>query len=338
MAKKAASEFKDSEENDRKRAIDGQATLGAEEVFQDSLEHIVVAAGEGAGDRMPGAHVGQQLGSEESKRETLYGIFDYVDGTTLAARGLDGAVSLGAIGRKVTSVPDLQVYCLLLPPYARDLDIDLFRGAPEHVGVEDILALYSRWKDWKVGHEGFRVLTHSVDTGTFHDDLIRALRGVGGVEVIIPHPVIIEPNYLLSIAGFGKESIDAMIGVFGFPEMVFACALFDLFKESGWRMVMRPAGLEAKSSGVRSRSLMPLLDFTDYEKLQLSAVGLLPDRQYERTDFVSTGSALAAAVFAVTDNPLLQLGAAVLRDGVWSVEGIMLTRASHVRVIIRMRG
>jgi fructose-1,6-bisphosphatase/sedoheptulose 1,7-bisphosphatase-like protein len=327
----AAHEFADTDESSRKREIDGAATAAAESVFAQMDRQLVVASGEGAGDNAPGAEVGQKFGFSGSEKESVFGVFDYVDGTTLTARSMDGAISIGAISHAILSAPDLQAYCLLVPPYARDLNVDLLHGFPEHEGVGYIREIHSRWAMERESGERFPILTHSTDTGTFHTDLIAELRKIDDADVIIPNPVIIEPNFLLSAQGLGRIRVDCMIGVFGFPEMVFACSLLDLFDQD-WRMFLRPASLEPKNRGMPSPRIEPLFSFTEDERQQLRAAGLTEDRQYSAEDFVPHGSTLAAAIFAVTNNKQLLLAAPQREETGWRVNGFVLAQSVTLRV------
>ena len=92
----------------------------------------------------------------------------------------------------------------------------------------------------------------------------------------MPAPVIVEPPYVLARAGLVEPRVDTMIGVFGFPELVFACLLLELIAPQ-FTFVFRPASL----SGLKhsSSTLAPLFHFTEDEVRQLAEVGLDPHAQ-----------------------------------------------------------
>ncbi|MET8862102.1 fructose-bisphosphatase class II [Nonomuraea sp. NPDC004580] len=312
----------DEEIHVRKRRIDGQATAAAESILKGFTERLVIVAGEGPGEQMPGALLGQEFGAGGGR--TWSGVFDYVDGTTLTALGLPGALSLGGLGVGLRAVPDLQAYAVLAPiSIASRLDIST---PPEEHALElvDLIgAQYGR------GLGDVRVVTHSRDTGPFHQTLIDRLREGGVGDVIVPDPVIIEPPYVLARAGVVKPAIDTMIGVFGFPELMFACLLLELIAPQ-FTFVFRPASL----SGLRSdaATLAPLFDFDDEEIEQLAGVGLEPHKQFVGSHLVPAGTGRAAAMFSVTGCAPLRLRPPSRHGRGVSVEGLLVERGGMTRL------
>lgn len=121
-AGKMAADSTTGEIQDRKRRIDHDATAAAESILRGFAERLVIVAGEGPGEQMPGAYVGQELGDASGRAWS--GVFDYIDGTTLTALGLPGALALGGLGQGLRAVPDLQAYAVLAPTSIADrLDI-----------------------------------------------------------------------------------------------------------------------------------------------------------------------------------------------------------------------
>ncbi|SDJ35119.1 fructose-bisphosphatase class II [Nonomuraea jiangxiensis] len=311
----------------RKRRIDGQATAAAESILRGFAERLVIVAGEGPGEQMPGAFVGQELGGDASSPRTWSGIFDYVDGTTLTALGLPGALSLGGLGEGLRSVPDLQAYAVLAPvSIAGRLDL----GTPPEEHALDLIDAIGA--ECGVRRRGdLRVVTHSHDTGPFHQTLIRRLREGGVGDVVVPDPVIIEPPYVLARAGLVEPRVDTMIGVFGFPELMFACLILELIAPQ-FTFVFRPASL----SGLRGESstLAPLFDFEDDEVEQLAAVGLRPHEQFVGSHLVPAGTGRAAAMFSVTGSPLLRLDPPERHGDSVAVAGLLLERGRTTRLRI----
>ncbi|MEV0590941.1 fructose-bisphosphatase class II [Nonomuraea cavernae] len=314
----------------RKRRIDGDATAAAESILRRFADRLVIVAGEGPGEQMPGAFLGQELGHARDPSRTWSGIFDYVDGTTLTALGLPGALSLGGLGKGLRGVPDLQAYAVLAPvSIAGRLDIGT---PPEEHALDMVEAIGAECGVHRLGD--LRVVTHSQDTGAFHQTLISRLVDGGVGEVVVPDPVIIEPPYVLARAGLVEPRTDTMIGVFGFPELAFACLILDLIAPQ-FTFVFRPASL----SGLRAKSvtLAPLFDFEDEEVEQLADVGLGPHSRLLGSDLVPTGSGRAAAMFSVTGSPLLSLEPPARHDGAVSVEGLLVERGRMTRLKVISR-
>lgn len=309
-----------------KKHIDGAATTAAEALLDAAAISIRVSAGEGERDASPGAEVGQRLGQSNGV-DVYSGVFDYVDGTALAAAGLPGALSLGGLGRDLRSVPDLQAFAVLVPTaVAHEIDV--------MARVEDVVDDTVR----RIARHAARderelvVATHSVSsTRSPHMAVVRRLRAKG-VHVLVPDPVTIEPPYLLSLAGLAAPRIDSMIGAIGLSELAFAALLLDLVRP-GYAFVFRLAGVDAlrASEGVRLDSMF---DLTPTERESYARTGWNVARPYRTTDIVPEGHAVAAALFAVTANDMLDLAPPVLVGGLVTTSGLALTPGGGV---LRMR-
>ncbi|MGW2619233.1 fructose-bisphosphatase class II [Streptomyces sp. NPDC001500] len=285
--------------NDRKVAVDGAATDAAEKVLRLAPFGIRVAAGEGERDDSPGAHSGQWLGLEESKaRRKVDGVFDYVDGTELAATAQPGALTLGGFGGGVRPVPDLQAYAVLAPvELLRDLDLML---RPEDA-VVPLLDRIAASRD-KLPAD-LTVSTHSIASTPMHHTLIQLMRSRVRA-VLVPESVTVEPPYLLSLVGLSEPRIDSMIGAIGLSELAFAAGLVDLVAP-GLGFAFRLASIAGPRAEPDLTSLDALFKFSEDEEAALTSSGWDKDRQYTSEDLVRPGTSRSAALFAVTDNPSL---------------------------------
>lgn len=308
-----------------KKAIDGAATRSAEAVFHAADLVIEVMAGEGQRDESPGAYAGQSLGDQSTAgRRRRHGIFDYVDGTSLAARRMPGALSLGALGQGFRRVPDLQAYAVLAPiELAGQLDI----MSPPEKHAPEILRGLSAWADRPV--EDMVVVTHSIASHGHHRSLIRLLQDRVG-QLIVPDPVTIEPPYLLSLAGITRPRIDTLMGAIGLCELAFASVLLDLLHPD-YTFVFRMASI----AGQRARpaeDLSPLWEFGGDELDELNAAGWRVDRAYTGRDIVAPGGAEVAAIFSITGDAALALDP-VRRDGdAVLTQGLLVERGRVSRV------
>ncbi|GLY89107.1 hypothetical protein Airi02_070360 [Actinoallomurus iriomotensis] len=288
----------DGELSSTKRAIDAAATNAAEAVFAGTTAEINVTAGEGVRDASPGAQTGQVI-NRGGPAGRWDGIFDYVDGTTLAARSLAGALALGGLGQGFRPVPDLQAYAILAPVGALD-GFDIMSSPEDHAA--EALKRIADALDMKV--TDLAVVTHSVNGHHHHAGLIERMSQCAG-EVVVPPHVSVEPPYLLSLTGLSQPRVHALVGAIGLTELAFAAALLDLVAPH-YEFVFRPASI-AGQRREQGETLGPLFKFTDEEVGELAEAGWATDRQYLSSDIVPRGSAEAAAIFAVTENDALSL-------------------------------
>ncbi|MFI7426698.1 fructose-bisphosphatase class II [Micromonospora sp. NPDC049836] len=305
-----------------KTRVDGAATAAAEAVFRRSALQIRVTAGEGERDGSPGASSGQTLGRQAGADGAVDGVFDYVDGTTLAVLGEPGALALGGLGSGLRSVPDLSAYAVLAPHLILP-ELDVLTTPEAHA-----LPILRRIAD-AAGKplDTLTVFTHSIAEKPLHRTLVDLMRPAVG-RVIVPPLVTIEPPYLLSLAGLAEPRIDAMIGSIGLSELAFAALLLDLVApEHGF--VFRVASMAGPRRHPASVTLDPLFAFNAEEEQQFAAHGWRTDRQYTSADLVPAGSARLAAIFAVTDEPMLRLTGASQPSG-GRTQGLLLEPGGQV--------
>ncbi|MGW5653019.1 fructose-bisphosphatase class II [Streptomyces humi] len=324
-AAEARSDFADGMSlNDRKVSVDGAATEAAEKILRQAPFRIRVAAGEGERDDSPGAHSGQWLGLQDETVPKVDAVFDYVDGTELAAENLPGALTLGGFGSDVRAVPDLQAYAVLAPvDLLEDLDL---RPVPE-VSVIPVLDRIAK----AVGKSpaSLTVSTHSVASKPMHSALVELMRELGS-EVLVPERVTVEPPYLLSLIGLSQPRIDTMIGAIGLSELAFAAGLIDLIAPD-LAFAFRLASIAGPRAEPDLTNLDALFKFSEDEEIALRRSGWDKDRPYTSKDLVRPGSSRAAALFAVTDNPALGIrGPRPDEEGVVRVEGFLVKQAARV--------
>jgi fructose-1,6-bisphosphatase/sedoheptulose 1,7-bisphosphatase-like protein len=317
---------------ERKKAIDGAATAAAEQVFDHAALDIRVVAGEGERDESPGATVGQHLGTTATTTLRLDGVFDYVDGTALAAAGLPGALALGSFGEGISVVPDLQAYCVLGP--AKILDrLDIMSSPESHaMGALATIAAASA-----KGVADLVVYTHAAGKRPMHATLIERIRPAVAT-VVTQEVVTVEPPHLLSLAGLSQPRIDTMIGAIGLSELVFAATLLDLVNPD-YGFVFRVASIAGPRRKPDNITLDALFDFTPAEIESYEQAGWDTDRQYSNADLLAPGSAVCACVFAVTRNDVLDLPAPSLDTHDVTTTGLLLEPGGRTtRVTVHYRG
>jgi fructose-1,6-bisphosphatase/sedoheptulose 1,7-bisphosphatase-like protein len=307
----------------RKKIIDGAATAAAESILSRGAFLIRVAAGEGERDDSPGAHVGQQIGSGTAADPQVDGVFDYVDGTALAADSEPGAVALGAIGTGVRQVPDLQAFAIIGP---RTVVADLEISAPlEAAGMQAFRALAGAASSQQV-----TVLTHALGSRPNHRLLVEQLHEAGA-RVIVPPKVTVEPPYLLSLAGLSEPKIDCMIGGIGLSELSYAAALLDLIApDFGIRFAV--GSVSGPRRAPDRTDLSATLDFSDAELRLMAAHSLTSNATYDGADLISSGGALAAYLFTVTPNSVLGLPGA-MEERPYTTSGIVVLPGPQVALV-----
>lgn len=280
-----------------KKLIDGAATAAGERVTSRSKARLEIRGGEGVRDHSPGAVTGQVFGPAEGK--TTYAVIDYVDGTGLVARGLPGALALGATSDQMLAIPDLKVFCVLLP---RDLAGKVEFGDSPMDTMGSAIASFCAAQRRSPG--SLRVLTHSRDVGSDQELWHSALRSVAGT-VVVPAPISVEPPYLLAMARHLPEAMDVMIGVMGLTELVYGAALLDILDSDYtfvFRLVNTASGKRLLADGSSSA-----YHLEDSDRQAALGFGMAADAVHAHPGFVPSKRARMAAMFAVTECPSIML-------------------------------
>lgn len=318
----------------RKEQVDGAATRAAEAIFDGAPIDLTVKAGEGERDSSPGAATGQHLGAETTtatKPQAVDGVFDYVDGTGLAAERAAGALALGSMGHGVRPVPDLQSYAVTAPTdVVNRLEI---MSPPE---LHALVALSEIAQALGRPVSDLTIFTHAIHSNSMHQTLIDRLRP-SVKKLIVPESVTVEPPYLLSLAGITEPLVDSMIGAVGLTELAFAATLLDLICPD-YGFAFRIGSVAGPRKNRKVDTLDPLFDFSEDESAMLKSAGLSAERQYTNLDLVPHGGSLSAAIFAVTKDPLMGLSAPHGDSAGYFTNGFLITRGSNIsKVTLRYR-
>ena len=273
-----------------KKIIDATASKAFEESILSWPTPVNIVASEAKdefGDSQPEPKVATKTSSGLSVA------VDVVDGTTLVAKGLDGAYSICAVGHGIKTFPDLRSYAVLAPKsVANRLDM---ASAPEEA-IKHNLSIIAKGCGKNISD--LVVVTHSTDIGRQHDTLIKAMTDLG-VGVIVPDPVVIESPYVIRICQGGD--IDAMIGVFGLPEIAIGSLIAKAINKD-YKFMFRITG----NSGLLNRdntTLDDLLKTTDAEKEYVSSLGLSCNKIYSSDDVAGGGVFFVGT--AITNDPVL---------------------------------
>lgn len=288
----------------RKQAIDGAATRAGEAVLRRTVEPIVVRAGEGVRDDSPGAALDQRFGTDG---DPLHAVIDYVDGTTLVAKGLPNALALGGLGREIRRTPDLKSFAALLPREAAER-LPAWNSPRE---LAQAVTHELRRGESGRSHRNLSLLTHSRDASGSQEEWYDYLQVLVD-EVIVPDPVAVEPPFILSRRFDLGPHIDGMVGIMGLVELVYAGLLLDLCDVDEVFSFRLVRSRDAKS--LVSSSMADYL--VEADEAQRARHANLSDtgRVYSSDEFVTPGTGVSAAMFAITPNEFLPLSFSGLEE------------------------
>lgn len=224
---------------------------------------------------------------------------DVVDGTTLAATGLNGAYTLSAGAFGLATFPDLQAYVVGSPKEV--LDKFNFFNKPEDEALSLVQNLCEYYQ--KIPSE-LKIATSSPDKGEHHTTLIKNLEGMG-VKVIIPNPVIVEPPYVLSMALRTQNAPDCIIGVLGLPEVVINTLLLATLNKN-YELRFRIAS-NAMVKTPEQKDLRDVFKFQANEMEELNSLKLSTETIYDKEAISSNLCNACFSATAITNDEILGL-------------------------------
>lgn len=192
-----------------KNLVDGAAVSAMRFVLGHVHMDGIVVIGEGEKDEAPMLYIGEKIGDGSSLRVDI--AVDPVDGTTLTAKGLPGAISAVALSARGTmNCPREVVYVnkVVAGREARDV-VDI--NAPVAENLKNI----AKAKKMKVSE-----LTVVVLDRPRHEQLISEIRGAGARIKLIS-----DGDVAASIqAALPDTGVDVLMGIGGTPEGVLSAA------------------------------------------------------------------------------------------------------------------
>ena len=192
-----------------KNLVDGAAVSAMRFVLGHVHMDGIVVIGEGEKDEAPMLYIGEKIGDGSNLRVDI--AVDPVDGTTLTAKGLPGAISAVALSARGTmNCPREVVYVnkVVAGREARDV-VDI--NAPVAENLKNI----AKAKKMKVSQ-----LTVVVLDRPRHEQLISEIRGAGARIKLIS-----DGDVAASIqAALPDTGVDVLMGIGGTPEGVLSAA------------------------------------------------------------------------------------------------------------------
>jgi len=192
-----------------KNLVDGAAVSAMRYVLDHVRMDGIVVIGEGEKDEAPMLYIGERIGDGSGLHVDI--AVDPIDGTTLVARGLPGAISAVALSARGTmNCPRQLVYVnkIVTGPEAKDVvDID--------ASVADNLKNIAKAKKRKVSE-----LTVVVLDRPRHEHLLSEIRSAGARIKLIS-----DGDVAASIqAALPETGVDVLMGIGGTPEGVLSAA------------------------------------------------------------------------------------------------------------------
>ncbi len=263
------------------------------------LGHIrmdgVVVIGEGEKDQAPMLYIGERIGDGSGLHVDI--AVDPIDGTTLVAKGLPGAISAVALSARGTlNCPRQVVYMnkIVTGPEAKDVvDID--------ASVADNLRNIARAKKRKVSE-----LTVVVLDRARHDHLLSEIRGAGARIKLIS-----DGDVAASILAVLPETgVDVLMGIGGTPEGVLSAA-----------------AIRCIGGGIQCKAWPR----DEKEREAASAKGVDLDKVYRTEDLVNSEDVFFAAT-GVSSGEMVK-GVRYSSGGAWTQSLAMRSRSGTIRWI-----
>ncbi|MFC1925805.1 class II fructose-bisphosphatase [Chloroflexota bacterium] len=238
----------------------------------------VVVIGEGEKDEAPMLYIGEHIGDGSELRVDI--AVDPVDGTTLTAKGLPGAISVVALSAKGTMHCPRELFYMnkiVTGPEAKDY-VDINASVAEN--LENI----ARAKKRKVSE-----LTVVVLDRPRHEQLISDIRSAGArVKLISDGDVAASIDAALP----GRE-IDALMGIGGTPEGVLSAAAIHCIgggiQCKGWPR-NESERKSAMDAGVNLNKVYKTQDLIDSDDVFFAATGVSSGELLKGVRYFSGGA------------------------------------------------
>jgi fructose-1,6-bisphosphatase II len=255
----------------------------------------IIAIGEGEKDEAPMLYIGEHIGDGSDLKVDI--AVDPIDGTTLVARGLPGAISVVALSAKGTiRYPRQFVYMnkIVTGPEAKDY-IDI--NAPVAENLKNIA---------KAKKRNISELTVVVLDRPRHEQLLSDIRSTGARVKLIS-----DGDVSASIdAALHEREVDALMGIGGTPEGVLSAA-----------------AIHCIGGGIQCKAWPR----NDNERKDAMAAGVNVDKVYKTEDLIDSDDVFFAAT-GVSSGELLK-GVRYFSGGALTQSIAMRCRSGTIRWI-----
>jgi len=276
-----------------KEAVDQAAVDAMRLVLQTVDMDGVVVIGEGEKDEAPMLYIGEHIGNGNAPRVDV--AVDPVDGTTLTANGLGGAISVVALAERdslfFTHVPYMDK--LVVGPRAAGA-VDITRSVTEN--VKATAGAYGR---------DVRDLTVVILNRPRNEPLVEEVRAVGARIRLIGDGDVAAGLMALMDEHTG---IDMLVGVGGAPEgVITACTVRCLGGDMQARLWARNDGDRdmAEKEGREIGRVLTLDDLCSGDRVFVAATGVTDGEMLQGVRYLSSG--------AITDSIVMRSASGTVR-------------------------
>lgn len=278
-----------------KMAADDAATSAMRAVFDTIQMDGVVVIGEGEMDEAPMLYIGEKLGTGSGP--ALDVAVDPLEGTSIVAKGMNGAIAVLAIAPRG---------CLLNAP---DMYMDKIAVGPKAAGKIDINAPVEQNLRAVAEAEGKELsdLTVVVLDRPRHSEIINTCRQLG-VRIKLISDGDVSPAVAAAIAGSG---VDMVLGIGGAPEGVLAAA-----------------ALKCLGGEMQGR----LIPMDDEERERAAKMGISDLSKVLYMDDLVRGNDVIFAATGITDGDMLK-GVQFTGHGATTYSIVMRAKTGTVRFV-----
>jgi fructose-1,6-bisphosphatase II len=252
-----------------KEMADDAAVTAMRRMFDTVQIDGTVVIGEGEMDEAPMLYIGERLGTRVGPELDV--AVDPLDGTSIVARGMSGALAVLAVAPKG---------CLL---HAPDMYMDKIAVGPKAVGKISLDAPVEENVKAVAAASGKRIedVTVVILDRPRHEEIIKKVRRTGARIQLIS-----DGDLAPAVAvAFGNTGVDMMLGIGGAPEGVIAAAALRCLE------------------GEMQARLWPM-DDADMERVR--KMGIEDYKRLLTMDDLARGDSVIFAATGVTDSTLLQ--------------------------------
>ena len=280
-----------------KNAVDGAAVDAMRHVLQSVDMDGTVVIGEGEKDEAPMLYIGEQIGNGAPIAVDV--AVDPVDGTTLTANGLPGAISVVAVAERhslfYTHVPYMDK--IVVGPRARGV-IDISASVADNINA--VARAYNREPN---------DLTVVILNRPRHEGLIKEVRQAGArIRLISDGDVMAGLMALME----DYTGIDMLMGVGGAPEgVITACTVCCLGGDMQARMWPRDDGDRdmAEREGLDLNRVLTLDDLCKGQNVFVSATGVTDGELLKGVRYTSLGSETESLVMRSASGTMRRIAA-----------------------------
>lgn len=269
-----------------KEIADQAAVDGMRSMFQVLDIKGTVVIGEGEMDEAPMLYIGEKIGTWAEGAPEIDIAVDPLDGTSLVAKGLPGALAVVAVGPKG---------CLL---HAPDMYMDKIAVGPKAAGRIDITASIEKnlYNVAKALCKDITEVTVIIQDRERHQDIIQRARSIGARIKLFG-----DGDVAAAIATcFSESGVDMFIGKGGAPEGVISAAALKCLGGE-FQGILRPDTIEDETRcrdmvGEKWNRVLTMEDLAKGNDILFAATGVTDGEMLKGVRYMANNRAKTSSV------------------------------------------